>query len=420
MGLTGLGLDALLAWRYLRGRQGFVSVISWISLVGMVLGTGVLIVVLSVMNGFERELRLRILGVVPHLLLYPADGQPFDEWRELVDRAAAQPGVAAASPWLSGTGMAIGRRSEGIYLRGIDPSSEAEISVIDEFLVEGSLEDLQPGQFEIILGDDLARVLAVEVGDSITLVVPRLSTSLAGIRPRIRRFKVVGLFAVGAEMDRQLGLLHLDDAAALLKFTGPQGVRLKLDDLFADADWQQQLADNLSEEAGGPLVPVPWTTSYGTLFAAVQLERQMVALLLSIIILIAAFNILASLVMAVDSRRGEIAILRTMGATRSRVVRIFLIQGLGIGSLGTLIGLGLGLVIAWQMEPLAAWLEEVVFQYSGRRMFDSYFVHYLPSQIVPSQIPLVGGAALGLSILAAIFPAIRAMRLQPAVVLRHN
>ena len=420
MNISSLGLDLLLAWRYLRGSRGFVSVISWISLIAMVLGTGVLIVVLSVMNGFERELRLRILGVMPHLLLYRSDGNALEDWRDLLPAAERQPGVTAAAPWISGNGMAIGRRTQGIYLRGIDPQAEAQVSVIDDFLQEGSLDDLRAGEFGIILGDDLAADLAVYTGDSITLVVPRMSTSLAGIRPRVRRFEVVGIFALGAELDGQLGLLHLEDAAALLKLSGATALRLQVEDLFDVRALGPEVAERMQVSVGASLTPVDWTVSYGTLFAATQLERRMVALLLSLIILIAAFNILASLVMAVDTRQSEIAILRTMGATRTRILRIFLIQGALIGTAGIAIGTAIGLALAWQMESLAAGLDALVYEYSGQRLFDAYFVHYLPSEVQMQQVWFIAAVALLLSCLAAIFPALRAMRLRPAEVLRYQ
>lgn len=420
MSFSGLGLDFLLAWRYLRGRRGFVSVISWLSLGGMVLGTGVLIVVMSVMNGFERELRLRILGVVPHVLLYRQDGGAIDNWSELLPAAVEQPGVVAAAPWIAGTGMGIGLRSEGLYLRGIDPSSEAQVSVIDDFLQEVALEDLQAGEFGIILGDDLAARLAVIPGDSVTIVVPRMSTSLAGIRPRVRRFKVLGLFSLGIELDAQLGLVHLEDAVALLKMQGPNAIHLNLDNLFDAPARKEELAATLADAMGTEIVPVDWTSSYGTLFAATQLERRMVGMLLFLLVLIAAFNILAALVMAVDSRRSEIAILRTMGATRARVMRIFLYQGILIGIAGILIGTGIGLALASQMELLAAWLDQRVYEYTGRRLFEAYFVHYLPSQVNYGQVGWIGLSALLLSVLASIFPAWRAMRLQPAEVLRYQ
>lgn len=411
----------MLARRYLRGREGFHSVIAWISLIGLTLGAAVLIVVLSVMNGFERELKLRILGVVPHVLLYRQDGAAVRNWKQAAEAALALDGVEEASPFLEGYGMAIGRRSEGLYFQGVEPEYEERISVMDDFMVAGTLRNLKSGEFSIVLGATLARQLGVGIGDRITLMVPKFSSSLAGVRPLLRRFTVVGLFQLESELDRQLAMVHLDDGAALLRSGGAKALRLRLENLFDAPRRQRQLADALEDEIGGGTVwPANWTYNYGTLFNAIQLERRMVALMLSLIIGIAAFNVLASLVMSVDSRRAEIAILRTMGVTKARIVRIFMLQGLIIGANGTVAGLLLGLAIASQMEAIAAWVDSLVYQFSGEALFNAYFIHYLPSEIKWSQVPTVGFFALGLSWLAAVFPALRAMRLRPAEVLRYE
>lgn len=385
----------------------------------MVLGTAILVVVLSVMNGFERELRLRILGVVPHLLFYPTHNSASLDWKQLQEKAEALPEIDAAAPWLGGTGMIIDRQTQGILLRGIEPRAEAAISVIDDFMVSGTLEDLVAGEFGLILGANLARSLAVTIGDRITIAVPSLNVNLAGIRPRIRRFEVKGLFVLNTELDKQLVLMHIEDAAALLKAPGPNALRVSLQNLFDAPDLKFELARAIESESSN-LYPVDWSSSYGSLFAAVQLERRLVAMLLFLIVVIAAFNILASLVMAVDSRKAEIAILRTIGATKWRVARIFLLQGIMIGLVGIVTGLSIGLAIAFQLEGLAAWFDELRYAYSGERLFSAYFVHYLPSEVNWSQIPIIAGSALLISCLSAIFPALRAMKLQPAQILRYE
>lgn len=407
-------LSLFIGLRYTRAkrRSQFISFMSLSSMIGLMLGVAVLITVLSVMNGFDRELRQRILGMVPHATIDAVE--PMQQWRKLVAVAERTPGVLAAAPLTQVQAMLTANgRVSGAMISGIEPALEARVSILPGMIKAGDMNALQDGSFGIVLGRQLAAQLGVGIGDSVTLVLPEASISAAGVVPRFKRFSVVGVFQVGAEVDGLLAYVHHADAARLLRIPGKvQGVRLKVDDLFAARQINEALLARLPPFFSGN----DWTQTQGNLFNAIKMEKTMMSLLLLLIVAVAAFNIVSSLVMVVNDKRGDIAILRTLGATPGMVQRIFLVQGTVIGLGGTLAGTALGVLLSLTVSDLAAFYERL----SGVHLFDAYFVNYLPSQLLWSDVVWVSLTAFGLSFLATIYPARQAGRVQPAEALRHE
>ncbi|MDY6827839.1 MAG: lipoprotein-releasing ABC transporter permease subunit [Pseudomonadota bacterium] len=403
--------------RYTRAkrRDHFISFISLVSVLGLALGVTVMIVVLSVMNGFHKELRDRILGMVPHAQLYSSEG-PISDWQPLAERLQAHPQVLGTAPFVQGEGMlANAGHVQGVLFYGVLPEREPQVSIVADHMVSGSLEALQPGEFGIVLGDLLAALLRVDIGDRVTLVVPEASVTPAGIYPRLKRFRVVGLFSLRAELDASLALMHIEDAALLARIPGQvQGVRVRVDDLFA----MPQLGWQLASQLPGNYQVRDWTRSHGNLFQATQLEKRMLGLLLLMIVAVAAFNIVSSLVMLVVDKQSDIAILRTLGATPRQITGIFMVQGSVIGVVGTAIGVACGCAVALTISDLVSAFEAL----TGRRVLSSdvYFIDYFPSQLMLGDVATVAVAALVMSFVATLYPARRAARIEPADALRYE
>lgn len=409
-------IPLLIGLRYTRAkrRNHFISFISLTSMLGMTLGVAVLILVLSVMNGFDRELRQRILGMVPHLAI--KNYQDFSDWPAVAERLAERPEVVGVAPFINTQGMLIHQgNNRGTLVSGILPDWEGQVSIIGNHLNGISLDDLKPGSYGIILGDLLARFLRVQPGDQVTLLLPEASITPAGVFPRLKRFTVLGTFSVGAELDGNLAYAHLQDMQTLMRMgDGIEGLRLQLDDLFQAPRVTRELVNQL----GFPYRGQDWTQTQGNLFQAIQMEKRMIGLLLLIIVAVAAFNIVSTLVMVVTDKQADIAILRTLGASPATIMKIFMVQGLTIGVLGTVAGVVLGILLALNVSDLVLWIEGLF----GIQFLDAnvYFISYLPSELRFEDVRFITVAALLLSLLSTLYPAWRASRVQPADALRYD
>ena len=408
----------LIGTRYLRSghRRGFLSFITAISVVGLALGVAVLLVVMSVMNGFEHELRGRILTVTSHATLMGLEDS-LPDWRRARERAAAMPGVTGAVPYVEKRAMlAAGMKLAGAQLRGIDPVQEQAIVGIGRTLVSGSLDALRPGAWQIILGEALARELQVGVGDSVLVIVPEGVVTPTGLEPRKRRFFVAGIFRSGMyEYDRGLALLNMADAARLYRMgDAVTGIRMALADPLSAPEQVRQLAVDL----GGGYFVSDWTRVHPNFFRSIQMTKSMLFVILSMIVAIAAFNIVATLVMVVKEKSADIAILRTLGAAPRNIQAVFLVQGAMIGLVGVAGGIGLGALLSMSLERLVHGLEKV----TGMKFLDAsvYFMSDLPAQVQLADVAKISGVALLLCILATTYPAWRASRLAPAEALRHE
>lgn len=411
-------LSVYIGTRYTRARRRtlFVSFISLTSIAGLALGVLVMILVLSVMNGFDREMRQRVLGMVPHTSVHSA--VPIDDWQALARRIQAYPQVEAVAPFIQAQGLlAHERHVQKVLINAVDPILEPKVSVIQGFFQQGGLEALQPGEFGLLLGDRAAQQLGVKLGDRVTFVSPDVVVTPAGMFPRMKRFVVQGIFHVGAgEIDSFVAVAHIQDLARLQRWQPHevQGLRLRLQDLFE----APRLSLELGQLLGRDFYLRDWTRSHGNLYQAIHMEKTMIGLLLLLIVAVAAFNIISTLVMVVNDKRGDIAILRTLGATPGQIMAIFMVQGTVIGVVGTLIGAVLGIAAALNVSDAIAGLERLL----NHRFLsaDVYFIDYLPSQLMVEDVVLVCGAALLLSFLATLYPAWRASRTQPAQVLRYE
>ncbi len=412
-------LFVFIGTRYTRAkrRNHFVSFISLTSMIGLALGVVVMIVVLSVMNGFDHEMRTRVLGMVPHATL--ETGQPLNGWPALADKVKQNPSVLDVAPFTQMQGLLThDGKVQKVLLNGIDPAQERKVSIIGDFIQQGRLEDLQPGGFGILIGDKAAAKLGVGVGDKLTFVAPEVTVTPAGMFPRMKRFTVVGTFHVGAgEIDGYLGLTNIADLSRLHRWKPDQvqGLRLKFDDLFQ----APRNAFNIARQLGDhEFYARDWTRSYGNLYQAIRMEKAMIGLLLLLIVAVAAFNIISTLVMVVNDKRGDIAILRTLGSTPGQIMAIFMVQGTIIGVVGTAIGAAVGILAALNVSAAIAGLETLI----GHKFLnaDVYFIDYLPSRIMAEDVWMVCGAALVLSFLATLYPAWRAARTQPAEALRYE
>ncbi|MBF8224063.1 MULTISPECIES: lipoprotein-releasing ABC transporter permease subunit [Halomonadaceae] len=409
-------LPFLLGLRYVRAkrRNHFISFISLTSMLGLTLGVAVLILVLSVMNGFDQELRTRILGMVPHTKIEARGG--LVEWEALAERLTQRERVIGAAPYVEQQGMfSVGGRNQGAMVNGIHPEWEDRVSIIGRHMQQGGLDDLQPGEWNIVLGSLLARQLGVGVGDRVTLLVPEASITPAGVFPRLKRFTVSGIFSVGADLDASLAYANIEDMQTLARLgDAVEGLRLELDDLFLAGSETRAIIDEL----GGGYRGLDWTFSHGNLFQAIQMEKRMIGLLLTVIIAVAAFNIVSTLVMVVTDKHADIAILRTIGATPRSIMGIFIVQGLAIGLIGILIGVVAGVLLALGIADIIGWFEALF----GIQFLDSgvYFISYLPSRLIWGDVINIVGAALVLTFLSTLYPAWRASRVQPAEVLRYE
>lgn len=400
--------------RYTRARRSnhFISFIALVSIIGLTLGVAVLITVLSVMNGFDRELKNRILGMIPQATVSSTEILP--EWRALVELADKQQHVAGSAPFTQLQGMLTAQgQVSGILVSGIDPKFEKKVSIVQDYMTAGSLDNLKDGEFGIVLGKGMADGLGLRVNDKVTLVLPEASPSPAGVVPRFKRFTVVGIFSIGADVDSMIGYIALNDAAKLLRLpNGAQGVRMKLDDIFAAPEVSSKLLNQLPPN----YYASNWTETHGNLFSAIQMEKAMVSLLLFLIVLVAAFNIVSSLVMVVTDKKSDIAILRTLGASPATITRIFMVQGVIIGAFGTLAGAALGILLALSISDVLGWINNTF----GLHLFDAYFINYLPSYLRWQDVLIVVSLSLILSFLATIYPARRAAQIQPAEALRYE
>lgn len=412
-------LFVFIGTRYTRAkrRNHFVSFISLTSMIGLALGVVVMIVVLSVMNGFDHEMRTRVLGMVPHATL--ETGQPINNWPALADTVKQNPQVVAVAPFTQMQGLLThDGKVQKVLLNGIDPGQERKVSIIDDFIRQGRIDDLVPGEFGIMIGDKAATKLGVGIGDKLTFVAPEVTVTPAGMFPRMKRFTVVGIFHVGAgEIDGYLGLTNLSDLSRLHRWKADQvqGLRLKFDDLFQAPRTAWSIAQKLGDQE---FYARDWTRSHGNLYQAIRMEKAMIGLLLLLIVAVAAFNIISTLVMVVNDKKGDIAILRTLGATPGQIMAIFMVQGTVIGVVGTLIGAVVGIAAALNVSAAIAGLESLI----GHKFLnaDVYFIDYLPSQVMAEDVWMVCGAALVLSFLATLYPAWRAARTQPAEALRYE
>ena len=413
-----LPLEAAIGLRYLRTRRAsrFVSFISLVSLLGVAVGVAALIVVLSVMNGFEAELRDRLLSLTSHAVVTAPDGR-LESWAPVLEEVLETPQVTGAAPYIEFQAMLAHEGSlKGALVRGVMPEREAQVSQVDQHLLAGRLTDLVPGSNRIVLGRLLAARLGVAPGDEVTLMIPLAGEGSARFVPRLRRFGVAGLFEVGMEeQDGTLALVHLQDAAAARGRPGEvSGIRLELADLFAAPAVSARLAARL----GPGYEARDWTSENASYFRAVRIEKTMMTLILSLVVAVAAFNIVATLVMVVTDKRTEIAILRTMGLSPGRVMRIFLIQGAVIGLVGTALGVLAGVPLALNVGTLVPGLEALF----GLEVLPAevYYITRLPSDLRWPQVGLVIVIALGLSLLSTIYPSVRASRTEPADALRYE
>lgn len=406
----------MIGYRYTsaKRRNHFISFISLISMIGLVIGVALLITVLSVMNGFDRELRTRILGMVPHAVIKPYSSM--QDWQSIDKLVTEHPKVEAAAPFIQIKGMlSASGLVQGAQLNGILPDQEKSVSIIEKHMVQGSLDDLKSGEFKVILGDMLARHLRVQKGDKVTVVLPEASLTPAGVFPRLKRFTVSGVFRVGADLDGQLALIHMEDAAKVMRMQGyVNGIRLKMDNLFDAPLVSRQLAGSLDEA----YYSVDWTLTHGNLFSAIKMEKTLIGLLLMVIVAVAAFNIISTLVMVVTDKTADIAILRTMGATPRAIMGIFIVQGAYIGVVGTFIGTILGVVLALNVSEIIAFVESAMqMQFLNP---DVYFISDLPSELRWGDVSIITSSALILSLLATIYPAWKASKVKPAEALRYE
>lgn len=407
-------LALFIGLRYTRARRSnhFISFIALVSMIGLTLGVAVLITVLSVMNGFDRELKNRVLGMVPQATI--SSQFIMQDWQTQIAQLQKIPHVKGAAPLTQLQGMLTAQgQVTGMIVNGIDPGYESKVSIIQHHMVAGSLDDLKSGEYGIVLGKSLADGLGLHINDKVTLVLPEATPSPAGVVPRFKRFTLVGIYSIGAEVEGTMGYIALNDAATLLRLPdGAQSVRLKLDDIFAAPDVVQQIL----KQAPPYFYGSDWTATHGNLFSAIQMEKAMVSLLLFLIVLVAAFNIVSSLVMVVTDKKADIAILRTLGASPSFITRVFMVQGTIIGVIGTLAGATLGIILATSISSILAWVNSTL----NLNLFAAYFINYLPSELLWRDVLVIVALSLLLSFLATIYPARRAAKIQPAEALRYE
>ncbi|MHB1124432.1 MAG: lipoprotein-releasing ABC transporter permease subunit [Ramlibacter sp.] len=412
--------ELVLGWRYTRAgratrRNGFISFISGVSMLGIALGVAALIIVLSVMNGFQKEVRDRMLGVVSHIEIFGPGGGVLEDPQRTMAEARRHPQVVGAAPFVSAQALvARGEDMRGAIVRGIDPAHEHEVTDLAAGM-RPVLQRLVPGEFGVVLGAELARQLGVREGDPLTLIAPSGQVTPAGVVPRLKQMKVVGSFDSGHfEYDSGLVLLHQEDAQRIFRLEGPTGIRLKLKDL----NQAREVAAELGRTLTGEFLIRDWSRQNRTWFAAVQVEKRMMFIILTLIVAVAAFNLVSTLVMTVTDKRADIAILRTLGASPSSIMGIFVVQGATVGVIGTLGGLLLGLGIAMNIDVIVPALEQAL--NASFLPKDIYLISKMPSDPRSDDIMPIALISLGLAFVATIYPSWRASRVNPAEALRYE
>jgi lipoprotein-releasing system permease protein len=413
--------ELILGWRYTRAgrstrRNGFISFISGVSMLGIALGVAALIIVLSVMNGFQKEVRDRMLGVVSHIEIFALNESALPDLAGTLAQVRAVPEVVGAAPFIATQALlARGEDMKGAIVRGIDPAAEPSVTDLVVDLKDSALTRLVAGEFGVVLGGELARSLGVRRGDKVALVAPAGQVTPAGVVPRFKQMTVVGTFDSGHyEYDASLVLIHIDDAAKIFRLEGPTGVRVKLRDLHQ----AREVGAQLSRSLGGDLVVRDWTRQNRTWFAAVQVEKRMMFIILTLIVAVAAFNLVSTLVMTVTDKRADIAILRTLGASPHSIMGIFVVQGAMVGVIGTLAGLALGLGVAFNIDVIVPALEHL-FKASFLPK-DIYLISRMPSDPQQADILPIALISLVLAFLATIYPSWRASQVNPAEALRYE
>jgi len=392
-------------------RNHFISFISLVSMLGIALGVTALIVVISVMNGFEQELRARILGMVSHATI-TAFGDNVRDWESVLAEAEKDPHVVGAAPYIEREGMLQARRISGAMIRGVRPELESTVSDVGKSTREGSFDLLEAGKYRVVLGTELAHTLGVSLGDQVTLMAPQMRATPVGVIPQMRRFEVVGLFEVGMyEYDRGFAFVHMSDAAKLFREgDGVTGVRLKLDDLFKA--WR--VAQDLTNRLDGNYSVRDWTQQHSNFFRAVKTEKLVMFIILSLIVAVAAFNLVSTLVI----KQADIAILRTLGASPKLVMTVFMVQGLAVGVIGSVLGLVFGVSIASNIDVIVPFLERT-FGFEAMPG-DIYYISSVPSQLRWPDVGRIGVLSVLFSVIATLYPAWRAARTQPAQALRYE
>ena len=413
-----LGYEFWIGSRYVRSRSknSFVSLISAISMLGIAIAVSVLIIVLSVVNGFERELKDRLLAMSSHAAIEGVEGQ-LENWDELREFASKDPRVVAAAPYINGQAlMVFGEQLSGAELRGIDPQQESEVSGISDLMTAGELSTLAPGEFNIVLGVELAEHLGVSIGDKVSVTLPIGMVTPAGVWPRMKRFSVSGLYRVGMyEFDRRLALINLGDAQKLYRrHDSVTGVRLAVGDIFE----APQIVRDIAVDYGQYVLISDWTRRNVNFFRSIQITKSILFVILLLVVAVAAFNIVSTLVMVVKDKQSDIAILRTIGARRGSIVRIFMTQGSVIGVVGTLAGVALGVLLATNLENIVGFLESVF----GIKFLaaDVYFISDLPSELRIKDVFQIASIALALALISTLYPAWMAARTAPAEALRYE
>lgn len=411
-------IELFVGLRYTRAkrRNHFISFISLSSMMGIALGVTALITVLSVMNGFEKEVRERILDMVSHLTVTDFDGR-LKDWPKVLNTTKMHKNVIAAAPYIEAQGMLMnGSSVNGTLIRGVLPKLEPSVSNVADKMKQGRFEDLKAGKFGVVLGQDLARILGVLVGDKVTMVTPSANVTPAGIAPRLKRFTVVGIFYLGMyEYDSTMAIIHMKDAQRLFRMQGKiTGVRAKLNDLFAAPFIRNELQDNSLSNYWVR----DWSSYHANWFRAVKIEKRMIFLLLLLIVAVAAFNIVSTLVMVVTDKQSDIAILRTLGASPRSIMGIFMVQGAIIGMIGTLVGTVGGVSLALNLDTVVPFIEGIF----GIRILDPavYYISVLPSDLHWDDVWMICSISLVLGLVATIYPAWRASKTQPAEALRYE
>jgi lipoprotein-releasing system permease protein len=418
--IKNLPFEWLVGMRYTRagkrnGRNSFISFISLISMAGIALGVAALIVVLSVMNGFQKEVRDRMLSVLSHIEVYDASGT-MPEWQTTAKEAFQHKEVRGAAPYVSAQAMMTRDDTvRGVIIRGVLPHEEPKVSDVASQVREGSFDSLQPGLFNIVLGRELARGLRVQIGDKVTMIAPQGQVTPAGVLPRLKQFTVGGIFDAGHnEYDSTLAFIHIDDAMKMFKLDAPSGLRLRIEDMQR----APQVALDLSRILTGNVYILDWSKQNRTWFAAVQTEKRMMFIILTLIIAVAAFNLVSTLVMTVTDKQADIAILRTLGASPASIMKIFMIQGALVGLLGTAIGVGLGALVALNIDVIVPFIERLLgVQFLSK---DIYLITSLPSDMRWPDVWTIGGIAVILAFLATLYPSWRASNVRPAEALRYE